>query len=76
MALTASAPFMSQGLDLTTPLAYSLGAGLSRALGLDEAKTAAAIEICGASGAPLLVVRTTPISQWKGLNSSQVALGK
>lgn len=74
-ALTASAPFMSQGLDLTTPLAYSLGAGLSRALGLDEAKTAAAIEICGASGAPLLVVRTTPISQWKGFNSSQVALG-
>ena len=29
----------------------------------------------GASGVPLLVVRTTPISQWKGLNSSQVALG-
>ena len=27
------------------------------------------------SGIPLLVVRTTPISQWKGLSSSQVALG-
>src|SRR6202035_4178033 len=54
---------------------YSLGAGLSKALGLDETKTAATIEICGAGGIPLLVVRTTPISQWKGLNSSEVALG-
>jgi 2-methylcitrate dehydratase len=66
---------LARGLDLTTPLTYSLGAGVSKALGLDEAKTAAGIEICGASGVPLLVVRTTPISQWKGLNSSQVALG-
>jgi 2-methylcitrate dehydratase len=74
-ALTAAAPFMAHGFDLTTPLTYSLGAGLSRALGLDEAKTAAAVGICGAGGIPLLVVRTTPISQWKGLNSSEVALG-
>ena len=74
-ALSAAAPFMVHGFDLTTPLTYSLGAGLSKALGLDEAKTAAAVEICGAGGIPLLVVRTTPISQWKGLNSSQVALG-
>jgi 2-methylcitrate dehydratase len=73
-ALTASVPFMARGFDLTTPLTYSLGAGLSKILELDEKKTAAAIEICGASGIPLLVVRTTPISQWKGLNSSQLAL--
>jgi 2-methylcitrate dehydratase len=72
-ALSAAAPFMVHGFDLTTPLTYSLGAGLSKALGLDEAKTAAAVAICGAGGIPLLVVRTTPISQWKGLNSSQVA---
>src|SRR5580704_8632996 len=72
-ALTVAAPFMAHGFDLTTPLTYSLGAGLSKALGLDETKTAAAIEICGAGGIPLLVVRTTPISQCKGLNSSQVA---
>jgi len=74
-ALTRSAPFLEHGFDLTTPLTYSLGAGLSRALGSDEKKTASAIEICGAGGIPLLVVRTTPVSQWKGLNSSQVALG-
>ncbi len=72
-ALSAAAPFMVHGFDLTTPLTYSLGAGLSKALGLDEAKTAAAVAICGAGGIPLLVVRTTPISQWKGLSSSQVA---
>src|SRR3984885_2136997 len=73
-AFTAAAQFMVHGFDLTTPLTYSLGAGLSWALGLDEAKTAAAVEICGAGGIPLLVVRTTPISQWKGLNSSGAAL--
>jgi 2-methylcitrate dehydratase len=73
-ALTTAAQFMAHGFDLTTPLTYSLGAGLSQALGLDEAKTAAAVEICGAAGIPLLVVRTTPISQWKGLNSSEASL--
>jgi hypothetical protein len=72
-ALSAAAPFMVHGFDLTTPLTYSLGAGLSKALGLDEAKTAAAVAISDAGGIPLLVVRATPISQWKGLNSSQVA---
>ena len=75
VALTDAAPFLARGFDLTTPLTYSLGAGLSKALGLDEKRTVAAIGICGASGIPLLVVRTTPISQWKGLNSSQLALG-
>jgi 2-methylcitrate dehydratase len=73
--LTVAAPFMDRGFDLTTPLTYSLGAGVAKALGLDEAKTAAAVEICGQTGLPLLVARTTPISQWKGLSSAQVALG-
>lgn len=70
--LTLVAPFMEDGFDLTTPLSFSIGAGASRALQLDEARTAAAVEICG-DVIPLLVVRTTPISQWKGLNSSQAA---
>jgi len=74
-ALTDSVPFMERGFDLTTPLTYSLGAGVAKALGLDEARTAAAVEICGQTGLPLLVARTTPMSQWKGLSSSQVALG-
>jgi 2-methylcitrate dehydratase len=66
---------MAYGFDLTTRLTYSLGAGLSKALGLDAEKAAAAVEICGANGIPLLNVRTTPISQWKGLAPSQLALG-
>src|SRR3984957_6237220 len=74
-ALTAAAPFMAHGFDLTTQLTYSLGAGLSKALGLDEKRAAWAVEICGATGIPLLVVRTTPISEWKGLAPSQLALG-
>jgi len=73
--LTASAPFMERGFDLTTALPYSVGAGVAKALALDEVKTAAAIKICGQTGFQLLVARTTPISQWKGLTSSQVAFG-
>lgn len=73
--LTASAPFMERGFDLTSALPYSIGAGVAKALGLDEETTAAAVEICGQTGFQLLVARTTPISQWKGLSSSQVAFG-
>jgi len=73
--LTASAQFMERGFDLTSALPYSIGAGVAKALGLDEEKTAAAVEICGQTGFQLLVARTTPISQWKGLTSSQVAFG-
>jgi 2-methylcitrate dehydratase len=73
--LTASAPFMERGFDITAALPYSVGAGAAKALGLDDVKTAAAVEICGQTGLQLLVARTTPISQWKGLSSSQVAFG-
>jgi 2-methylcitrate dehydratase len=72
-ALTANAPFMADGFDFTTQLSFSIAAGASKALQLDEAKSLAAVGICG-DVIPLLVVRTTPISQWKGLNSSQAAL--
>jgi 2-methylcitrate dehydratase len=71
--LTSNASFMADGFDLTTQLSFSIAAGASKALQLEEARTAAAVEICG-DVIPLLVVRTTPISQWKGLNSSQAAL--
>jgi 2-methylcitrate dehydratase len=70
--LTASVPFMAHGFDLTTQLSFSLAAGLSKALGLDEAKATSAVGICG-DVIPLLCVRTTPISQWKGLSSAQLA---
>jgi 2-methylcitrate dehydratase len=73
--LTSSAPFMERGFDITTALTYSVGAAVAKALGLDETKTAAAIEICGQTGFQLLVARTTPISQWKGLSSAQLTFG-
>jgi 2-methylcitrate dehydratase len=72
-SLTSNASVMADGFDLTTQLSFSIAAGASKALQLDAARTAAAVEICG-DVVPLLVVRTTPISQWNGLNSSQVAL--
>ena len=72
--LTANCPFMPEGFDLTTQVSFSIAAGASKALQLDEAKSGWAIEISGCV-IPLLVARTTPISQWKGLNSSQAALG-
>ena len=71
--LTANAPFTADGFDLTTQLSFSVAAGAAKALQLDEAKCESAIGICG-SVLPLLVARTSPLSQWKGLNSSQVAL--
>jgi len=71
--LTASVPFMAHGFDLTTQLSYSLAAGLSKALGLDEGKTVSAIGICG-DFIPLLVARTTPsltcASTWYSISRS------
>jgi 2-methylcitrate dehydratase len=54
-ALTAAAPFMAHGVDLTTQLTYSLAAGVSKALELDEKRASWSVEICGANGIPLLV---------------------
>jgi len=71
--LTANGPFTADGFDLTTQLSFSVAAGAAKALQLDEVKCEAAIGICG-SVLPLLVARTSPLSEWKGLNSSQVAL--
>jgi 2-methylcitrate dehydratase len=45
-ALTASAPFMERGFDLTSALPYSVGAGVAKALGLDEVKTLI-VKSCG-----------------------------
>ena len=57
-ALTSNAPLMANGFDLTTQLSFSIAAGASKALQLDEARSAAAVEICG-DVIPLLAVRTT-----------------
>ncbi len=73
--LLEAGPISEYGFDHTTQGAYSMAAGISRALGLDECQTANAVAITGASSVTLWVTRIRKISQWKGLLSSHVALG-
>jgi 2-methylcitrate dehydratase len=69
------ANFMSSGFDHTTQLAFSHNAAAGRLLGLSEQQIANAIAMAAASDAAFAVVRAKPLSQWKGLASSQSALG-
>ena len=73
--MTGAAPIMQRGFDHTTQLSFSVAAGVSKALGLTVEQTAHAIAICGAEHNALAVIRAVPISQWKGLASSQTAMG-
>jgi len=65
--LSDVAPVRSKGFDHTTQGAYAAAAGVSKALGLDEAKTANAIAISGTALNALRVTRTGKLSHWKGL---------
>jgi 2-methylcitrate dehydratase len=69
------ANFMTRGFDHTTQLAFSLGAAARRLLGLSEQQIGHAIAMAASSDAAFAVVRASPLSQWKGLASSQSALG-
>jgi 2-methylcitrate dehydratase len=68
------ANFMTRGFDHTTQLAFSLNAAAGRLLGMSEAQIANAIATAAVSDASFAVVRAKPLSQWKGLASSQSAL--
>lgn len=65
--LSDMAPLRDKGFDHTTQGSYSVAAGVSKVLGLDEIKTANAIAICGAAFNALRVTRTGQLSHWKGL---------
>jgi 2-methylcitrate dehydratase len=65
--LSEIAPVRAKGFDHTTQGAYAVAAGVARALGLDEHRTAHAIAIAGTSLNALRVTRTGPLSHWKGL---------
>jgi 2-methylcitrate dehydratase len=65
--LSDEAPVRQSGFDHTTLLAYSVSAGISRALSLDVASTANAIAISGTALNALRVTRTGTLSNWKGL---------
>ena len=65
--LSEVAPVRAKGFDHTTQGAYAVAAGVARALGLDEQRTADAIAIAGTSLNALRVTRTGELSHWKGL---------
>jgi len=65
--LSDVAPVRAKGFDHTTQGSYAAAAGVSRALGLDETRTAHAIAISGTAFNALRVTRTGALSHWKGL---------
>jgi 2-methylcitrate dehydratase len=65
--LSDVAPVRARGFDHTTQGSYAVAAGVSRALGLDESRTAHALAICGTAFNALRVTRTGLLSHWKGL---------
>lgn len=65
--LSDVAPVRARGFDHTTQGAYALAAGISKALHLDQEKTANAIAIAGTAFNALRVTRTGALSNWKGL---------
>src|SRR6266542_6478395 len=62
--LSDVAPVRDKGFDHTTQGAYAIAAGVSRALGLDQGKTANAIAISGTAFNALRVTSTGVLSNW------------
>lgn len=73
--LSDAAPVRHKGFDHTTQGAYSVAAGVSKALDLDEEKTANAVAISGTAFNALRVTRTGKLSHWKGLAFPNTAFG-
>ena len=73
--LSEAAPVREKGFDHTVQGSYAIAAGVSKALGLDRARTANAIAICGTALNALRVTRTGVLSHWKGLAYPHTAFG-
>ena len=73
--LSDEAPVRDKGFDHTTQGSYAVAAGVSKALGLDEEKTANAIAIAGTALNALRVTRTGALSNWKGMAYPHTAFG-
>ncbi len=73
--LSDVAPVRGKGFDHTTQGSYAVAAGVARALGLDEFRTANAIAIGGTAFNALRVTRTGTLSNWKGLAYPNTAFG-
>ncbi len=67
--------FMQRGLDHTAQLGFSIPAGVGPLLGLSEDQIANAAAMAAASDTFYANIRAKPLTQWKGLASSQSALG-
>ena len=66
-------PTMRASVNYTTPLAFSVAAGVSKVLGLDAAHTANALAIAGVGAVSCAVIQAEPVSNWKGLASGESA---
>ncbi len=73
--LSDVAPVRAKGFDHTTQGSYAVAAGVSRALGLDQARTANALAISGTAFNALRVTRTGALSNWKGLAYPNTVFG-
>lgn len=73
--LSDVAPVRAKGFDHTTQGSYAVAAGVSKALGLDQKKTANAVAIAGTAFNALRVTRTGALSHWKGLAYPNTAFG-
>ncbi len=73
--LSDVAPVRAKGFDHTTQGSFAVAAGVAKALGLDQSKTANAIAISGTAFNALRVTRTGSLSNWKGLAYPNTAFG-
>jgi 2-methylcitrate dehydratase len=73
--LSEVAPVRARGFDHTTQGSFAVAAGVSRALGLDLARTANALALCGTAFTALRVTRTGALSHWKGLAYPNTVFG-
>jgi 2-methylcitrate dehydratase len=71
--LSEAAPVRARGFDHTVQGAFSVTAGISKALKLSVEQTANAIAISATANNALRVTRTGHISRWKGLAFPMVA---
>jgi 2-methylcitrate dehydratase len=73
--LSDVAPVRAKGFDHTTQGSYAVAVGVSKALGLDQKRTANALAIAGTAFNSLRVTRTGALSNWKGLAYPNTAFG-
>jgi 2-methylcitrate dehydratase len=73
--LSDVAPVRHRGFDHTTQGSYAVAAGVAKALGLDQPRTANALAIAGTAFNALRVTRTGTLSHWKGLAYPNTAFG-